>query len=98
MLRMLSVEGWMWDDGCEMLDVKCWVLSVEWAMRHENISPTDRHSSGVASLNRINGKGNAYYQHCPPVTNLTFSISIHGAKHYVWWHNLPHAKRLSTFP
>ena len=24
-----------------MLDVKCWVLSVEWAMRHENISPTD---------------------------------------------------------
>lgn len=34
----------------------------------------------------------------PSVTALTFSISIHGVKHYVWWHNLPHAKRLSTFP
>lgn len=26
---------------CGVWDVKCWMLSVEWAMRHENISPTD---------------------------------------------------------
>lgn len=77
-----NVECGMWDVGCEMWDVGCGMWNV--AMRHENISPTDRHSSGIASLNRINGKGNASYQHCPSVTTLTFSISILGVKHYVW--------------
>ena len=58
----------MWDDGCEMLDVKCWMLSVECGHAPREYFSHGCHSSGIASLNRINGKGNAYYQHCPPVT------------------------------
>lgn len=84
MAYLVAVEGsagktvYIWGRGVENIE------NIEWVMRHENISPTDRHSSGIASLNRINGKGNASYQHCPSVTTLTFSISILGVKHYVW--------------
>ena len=31
---MLSVEGWMWDVRCEMMDVKCWMWKVGFGMGH----------------------------------------------------------------
>lgn len=52
----------MWNVGCGVLDVRCWMWNGPCAT---GMFSHRCHSSGIASLNRINGKGNAYYQHCP---------------------------------
>lgn len=65
----------MWNVGCEMLDVECGMWKVGFGMGHaaREYFSNRCHSSGIASLNRINGKGNASYQHCPPCNeNFTF--------------------------
>ena len=64
---MWSVECGVLDVGCEMRDDGCEMLDVERGMGHAPREYFSRrcHSSGSASLNRINGKGNASYQHCP---------------------------------
>lgn len=64
---MWDVECGMWNVECEMLDVKCWMWNVRFGMGHAAREYFSHrcHSSESASLNRINGKGNAYYRHCP---------------------------------
>lgn len=54
----------MWNVGCGVLDVRCWMWNGPCAT---GMFSHRCHSSGIASLNRINGKGNADNKHCPPV-------------------------------
>ena len=53
----------MWDVRCEMMDVKCWMWKVGFGMGHaaREYFSNRCHSSGIASLNRINRDGNADY-------------------------------------